>query len=128
MLALVACLTGCTSTPKPEVEGNLVTRVGFLAESVLQHPVILFSPPVEDHSGKIRVEKVEQFYFDLGQTPKSMRQIVVTYRPGSSVPAERCRKIELKGTSTIHSVGGKPGTKGEYKNEVLHLYSWKYLD
>ncbi len=126
IILLAALLTGC-ATDQPDKKNHTVTRIGFLAESVMQHPISLPSL-VETQSGKITIRQLEQFYFDIGERANPAYQIVVTYRPGMKIPSERGRKIELTGTVSTIDVGGPPGTKGEYKNEALTLHSWKYLE
>jgi hypothetical protein len=100
---------------------NLVTRVGFLSDFVMQHPV-LSGPSIEDEDSS------RQFYFDLGEKPNSMNQIIVVHPTKMSVPTDKKMKIELKGTSDqISFSGGKVG-ESTYRNEVFQLHSWKYLE
>jgi len=73
------------------------------------------------------MKPMSQFYFDVGDKTGTMNQIIVTYPDGMAIPTEHGRKIELKGTATAISLGGKPKTKGSYSNEVLALESWRYL-
>jgi hypothetical protein len=102
------------------VGSNVVTRVGFLSEEVMQHPILAHP--------SLNGEEESQFYFDIGDKPNSMRQIIVVHPAGTNVPTERGRKIELKGTSDrISFSGGKVG-RSTYENEVFHLQSWRYLN
>ena len=97
----------------------ITTRIGFLADNVMQHP-LMFEP--------LTGKRQPQFYFDVGDNSNSMNQIIVTYPDGMAIPTEHGKKIELKGTGTTISLGGKPKTKGSYSNGVLALESWRYVD
>jgi hypothetical protein len=100
---------------------NVVIRIGFLAEEVSQHPIVV-APSIDG------TEQEAQFYFDVGEKPGTMNQIIVVYPVKMKIPTERGRKIELKGTADrISLTGGKVGTS-RYENEVFHLQSWQYLD
>lgn len=92
------------------------TRVGYLPEFVGQHPIEA-RPGTED-----------QFYFDIGEKPRSNIQIIVTHPADMKIPTEHGRKIELKGIAESFSLGGEPGTKSGYGNTNLRLRSWKYVD
>ena len=93
-----------------------VTRVGYLPEFVLQHPIMA---PMSTH---------DQFYFDIGEKPGSFNQIIVVYPKDMKILPEEGRKIELKGLESSFSLGGKRGTKEGYGNRLLDLRSWKYVD
>ena len=99
---------------------NVVTRVGYLAEDIMQHPVMTV-PSIDGSKGEA------QFYFDIGEKPMQTHQIIVVHPLKLNIPTERGRKIELKGTvDRISFKGGKAGNTG-YENEVFHLQSWRYL-
>ncbi len=115
---MLSILISGFASASPQDETNLVTRVGFLAEDVLQHPIV---------PGSLFEPEQSQFYFDVGAQSNVMQQIIVTYAVGTKIPSEHGRKIELTGISSIFTVGGKPHTKGEYSNEVISLRKWKYL-
>jgi len=116
VLVFVASLLGCAKK-QPSQQAGVVTRVGFLAEEVMQHPIV---------AGGLE-EKQEQFYFDIGEKPKSMNQIIVVYPVGMKIPTAIGRKIELTGTiESISFKGGKVGNAG-YSNDVLTLQGWKYM-
>jgi hypothetical protein len=117
IVLFAALLAGCV-TNRPTSQDNVVTRIGFLAEEIMQHPNIAI---------EISQAVSEQFYLDLGNKPRSIKQIIVVYPVGMKIPSEIQRKIELKGTVRTVVFGGKPGSKSSYKNEVLSLHSWKYL-
>jgi len=112
--------------PNGKEEKKVVARIGFLAEEVGQHPVIGPSAFL-DESGKVIVKEIKQFYFNVGEKRGSNRQIIVTYPPDMKIPTIPGRKIELRGTLDSIDLGGEPGTKGSYGNDVLRLQSWKYL-
>jgi len=112
--------------PNGKEKKKVVARIGFLAEEVGQHPVIGPSAFL-DESGKVIVKEIKQFYFNVGEKRGSNRQIIVTYPPDMKVPTIPGRKIELRGTLDSIDLGGEPGTKGSYGNDVLRLQSWKYL-
>ena len=95
-------------------------RVGYLAKHVRQHPIVASPGP---DGGKER-----QFYLDLGDRPWKGVQIIIVYPHGMKIPREKNRKIELRGKASRISLGGRPGTKRSYSNEVLRLSSWRYLD
>lgn len=123
VLVLVATLAMADPvTNKTYVTGtNVVTRTGFLAVDVLQHPIM--ATPSIDGS-----EEEAEFYFDVGDTSDPGRQIIVVHPKSMKIPTERGRKIELKGTADrIAFKGGKVGNAG-YGNELFHLHSWKYLE
>ena len=103
-------------TPAP---GDGVTRVGFLAEMQLQHPIV---------SGGGPESTTDQFYFDLGDEPRSMNQIIVVHPVAIEPPRERGRKIELSGSVEEFSFEGGGVGKMGYRNEVLTLRSWRYLE
>ena len=113
-------------TPLTKKKQKVVTRIGFLAEEVGQHPIIGPSAFLEE-SSKVIVKEIEQFYFNVGNKPNANRQIIVTYPPDMKIPNILGRKIELRGTLDSIDLGGEPGTKASYGNEVLQLESWKYL-
>ena len=115
---LAVFLAGCT-TETPESQNEVVTRIGNLPEDVMQHPIV-----AESLSG----EKQDQFYFDVDDRKNPVRQIIVVYPDGMAIPTESGRKIKLKGTVSTFAVGGVPGTRGEYTNEVLDLRNWEYLE
>lgn len=103
------------------VETNVVIRIGFLSEQVSQHPIVA-APSIDG------TEKEAQFYFDIGEKPGTMNQIIVVYPVKTKIPTEQGRKIELKGTADRISItGGKVGNS-RYENEVFHLQSWKYVE
>ena len=103
---------------------QLVTRIGFLAEALGQH---IGPSAFLDDTGKVIVEEIEQFYFNVGERRGSSHQIIITHPPKMKIPAIPGRKVELIGTLDSISLGGEEGTKGSYGNEVLRLKSWKYL-
>ena len=115
---LAATLAGCaTENLKPQAD--VVARVGFLAEQVMQHPIVTIALPGEEQ---------DQFYFDLGDKPGSVKQIIVVYPLGMKIPTELGRKIELTGTlESISFTGGKVG-ESVYSNDILTLHNWRYLD
>jgi len=113
---LAVFLAGCT-IEQPDPQNEVVTRIGILPEDVMQHPIV-----TEPLFG----ENLDQFYFDVDDSLNPMRQIIVVYPVGMTIPTERGRKIKLKGTVSTFAVGGGTGSKGEYKNEVLNLHNWKY--
>lgn len=84
----------------------------------MQQPIVAF--PDED--------KRDQFYFNVGDKPQADSQIIVTYPVGMRIPTKLKRRIELLGSVRILDLGGDPRTKQGYKNEVLSLHSWKYID
>lgn len=115
IIFFMAVMTGCTSHP-PATQTDIVTRVGFLAELIMQHPIVVSST----HE--------KQFYFDLGERPRSMHQIIVIYPIGMEIPTDSSRQIELTGTIRHISLkGGKVGD-GRYSNDILTLKSWQYLE
>jgi len=117
-LAGAVLFLGCAATPEaPRAEQ--VTRTGYLARDVLQHPV-QFDP----ETGR----REDQFYFDLGAAPKSMRQIIVVNRSGTPPPKESGRKIELTGVVERIECRAKGPPDSRYENEVLYLRSWRYVD
>lgn len=121
VLAATLAIAGPVTNKTYEVGTNVVTRVGFLAVDILQHPIM--ATPSIDGS----VEEAE-FYFDVGDKPDPGRQIIVVHPKTMRIPTEQGRKIELKGTADrISFKGGKVGNAG-YENEVFHLQSWKYRE
>jgi hypothetical protein len=120
--ALIAVLTRAdpTTNQTSVVGTNVVVRIGFLAEDVMQHPII-----AEPSLGS---EEQKQFNFDVGQKSDSMRQIIVVYPSKMKIPTEKGRKIELKGTADHISFKGGKGGKTGYENEVFNLQLWKYLE
>ena len=117
LVASLACADPVTNRTHA-VGTNVVIRVGYLAEDVMQHPIVA-GPPIEKGGG--------QFYFDIGDKPRSMKQIIVVYADKMKIPTERRRKIELKGTADhISFTGGKVRNSG-YENEVFQLQSWRYV-
>lgn len=117
ILGFAMFLAGCV-TDQPTPQADVVTRVGFLAEQVMQHPIV---------AGGLE-KKQDQFYFDIGDKPGSMNQIIVVYPVGMKIPTEIGRKVELTGTiESISFKGGKVGNSG-YSNDILTLQSWRYLD
>ena len=110
ILFLAASLLGCQTE-----QSDVVTRVGFLAEQIMQHPIL--------PSGQ-----QDQFYFDVGDEPGSMNQIIVIYPAGMEIPTETGRRVELTGIiESISFTDGKVGDAG-YSNEALTLHKWRYLD
>jgi len=104
---------------KQREKENVVIRTGFLPEFVMQHPSgVVFDP--------VKLKPMKEFYFDVGDDPRSMRQIIVAYPDGMKTPSEHGRKIVLRGTVSTIKLGGEPRTKGAYSNEVLTLKSWEY--
>ena len=117
VVALLLFFVGCMD--QAPLVGEPITRVGFLAEMELQHPII---------SGGVLKTSTGQFYFDLGDEPGSMNQIIVLYSVKMAVPTERGRRIELSGSvEELSFEGGREG-KMSYRNEVLTLRSWRYLE
>lgn len=95
------------------------TRTGTLpGDTVLQHPVA----PSIDGSPK------RNHYLDIREDGKVVGQIVVIYGDGVEPPTEHGRMIELTGAVQKVELGGPPGTKGEYRGEVIHVKSWRYVD
>lgn len=121
ILAAISAQADPTTNRAYEVGTIVVTRVGYLAEDVMQHP--LMAAPSLDGS-----EEEAEFYFDIGEKPRSMRQIIVVHPAKMRIPTERGRKIELKGTADRISFTGSKVGKAGYENEVFHLQSWKDLD
>lgn len=113
LVLLLVSVTGLFAEPKAEE----TKRVGYLAEQIQQHPIVT-SP----------LAKQKQFYFDVGEKPGSGKQIIVVYPEKMNIPTEKGRQLELSGTVQEISLGGKPGTKRSYKNEVLTLKRWRYLE
>jgi hypothetical protein len=100
---------------------NVVSRIGFLSEQVSQHPIVA-TPSIDG------TEQKAQFYFDVGEKPGTMNQIIVVYPVTIKIPTEQGRKIELTGQADRISItGGKVGTS-RYENEVFRLQSWKYVE
>jgi|GEM_PF-3167836 len=97
---------------------NVVSRIGFLSEQVSQHPIV---PSIDG------TEQEAQFYFDVGEKPGTMNQIIVVYPVTMKIPTEQGRKIELTGQADRISItGGKVGNS-RYENEVFRLQSWKFV-
>jgi hypothetical protein len=113
---LSAVVAGCTTT-KSEMPSDSIIRIGFLAEEVMQHPIV---------AGGL-AEKPDQFYFDLEDGPWERGQIIVVYPMEMKIPTEVGRRIKLIGSvEHISFKGGKVGDAG-YSNDVFTLQSWKYL-
>ena len=74
-----------------------------------------------------QLKPLNQFYFDSSNQRAATNQIIIIFPDGMDIPAEPGRKVELKGVVAPISLVGRPGTKGEYSNEVLSMRSWKYV-
>ena len=113
---LAAVIAGCT-TDKSAMPSDSIIRIGFLAEEVMQHPII---------AGDLEDEQ-DQFYFDLEDGPWEKGQIIVVYPVGMKIPTKTGQRIKLTGSvEHISFEGGKVGN-ARYSNEVFTLQSWKYL-
>lgn len=100
---------------------NVAIRIGFLSEQVSQHPIVA-APSIDG------TEQEAQFYFDVGEKPGTMNQIVVVYPVSMKIPTEQGHKIELTGKADRISItGGKVGNS-RYENEAFRLHSWKYVE
>ena len=93
---------------------------GFLPTLVLQHPLLITAPDAPS--------PYAQFYLDIAEGSKSQRQIIVLHPREMEIPTQGERQIEVTGLVTQLSLGGAPGTKESYRNEVLKLTSWRYVD
>ena len=129
LLALVCAVTGCRSfsqnstfhdfrLPTLREQCGVATnaqpsvRVGYLADMAMQHPSI------SDRDD----------YLDLYDEKGNWRnQIVIVFEQGVPPPADRTRPVEIKGPVGRIDMGGPPGTKGEYANDVFFFFSWRYL-
>ena len=116
LLVLSAVLAGCT-TWKSAMPSDSIIRIGFLAEEIMQHPIV---------AGGLDEEQ-DQFYFDLEDGPWEKGQIIVVYPMGMKIPTEVGRRIKLIGTiEHISFTGGKVGD-ARYSNDVFTLQKWQYL-
>jgi hypothetical protein len=80
---------------------------GQLASAQMQHPII------ED----------EQRYLRL---PDGGEKLVV-FNEGVELP-ESQRKVELWGKVEEVDLGGPAGTRGSYKNSLLRVQRWSYVE
>jgi hypothetical protein len=130
LLALMCALTGCTSSsqestphdfrlPTLREQCGVTTnaqpslRVGYLADMAMQHPSI------SDRDD----------YLDLYDEKGNWRnQIVIVFEQGVPLPADRTRPVEVNGPVGHIDMGGPPGTKREYANDVFFVETWRYLD
>jgi hypothetical protein len=121
VLAATSAMGGPITNKTYVVGTNIVTRTGYLAMDVMQHPLMA----AQSIDGR---EEEGEFYFDVGDKHGSGNQIIVVHPKKMKIPTEQGRKIELKGTADkISFQGGKVGNAG-YENEVFHVQSWKYLE
>lgn len=111
-LAFPLCMAFAKDPDKTKSE----VRTGYMAKAVLQHPNVA-SP----------FTKEKQDAFDVHINGKHHSQIIVLFPKGVKPPTDRKRKLELKGTIRKIDLGGKPGTKGSYKNEAMTVKTWRYI-
>lgn len=116
--ALVQKHGALISIERPANAPRWVVYRGRLPRLVLQHP--LLDGPFDDGYA--------QFYLDIDRRLKTERQIVVRYRRDMDVPLDGELEIEVAGIVRTLSLGGAEGTKESYKNEVLTLTGWRYVD
>ena len=110
LLASLLLLQSCISQ-KPSATQTM--RVGYLASEVMEHPVI------SDRDD----------YLDLyDQQGEWRKQIIIVFADALAAPTDRNRPIELKGTLDHIDLGGEPGTRGAYANDVLYVDTWRYLN
>jgi hypothetical protein len=121
LVAFFFVALSCTQAPEPEptpqaeppakentaATEQLVRWEGQLASAQMQHPII------ED----------EQRYLRL---PDGGEKLVV-FNEGVELP-ESQRKVELWGKVEEVDLGGPAGTRGSYKNSLLRVQRWSYVE
>jgi hypothetical protein len=100
-----------------QCNGKMVRMKGVMAGVPMQHPLVpqSFKKESETPPGSVMQHPVREYpnkkkYQTYVNVP--MGQIVLT--SGQKIDCQEC--IEFDGTAEVVSLGGTPGTKGEYEN------------
>ncbi|MBT5230906.1 MAG: hypothetical protein HOM11_11605 [Methylococcales bacterium] len=101
------------SIPAVKSELEHTSVMGYLPTMIYQHPQV--ASPFE-----------QEFYFEVIKG-ESTQQIIVTYPADMERPTKMGVKIQLTGVMSEVALGGPEKTKRAYKNKVLSLKHWQYI-
>jgi len=130
VLFFFACSSNSTDSQE------MVTRVGKMAEFIMQHPMI--NTRLVERDGNTEVVEDPQLYLDEYLDGKKTGQIILLFDqnvegklltpPPQETEQDLSRMIKVTGLLEIIDFGGPSGTKDSYRNEVIHVIKWEYLD
>ena len=98
----------------PESNKDLTMVDGIVPVDVYQHPITT-SPVGNEIQGYLNLKG------------ENSRQILLIFTGGMKQPKTN-RRIQVAGVDGEYDLGGKPGTRGSYKNRRIVVKYWIYLD